>query len=134
MTLAKKHLMKRGAVVMVGYFVSFIGAALLVDRIHPEGAALWLMAALPVLPILVVMYLMGLYLREETDEYHRDLVVRCLLWGAAGAVATSMFAGFLRLFGWKGQLPPFCDFFVFALFMMVAKVTYKVANRAPAAE
>jgi hypothetical protein len=44
----------------------------------------------------------------------------------------TMFAGFLRIFGWKGQMPPFSEFWAFFVLMMIAKLTYRMANPLPA--
>jgi hypothetical protein len=114
--------------------VIFAGAFYVSVRLHPTGLMLWVLAAMPVAPILAVIVLMGRYLRDERDEYKRDLVIRCLLWGTAGCVGTNLFCGFLQIFGWKGGLPPFIGFWVFALFMYAAKLTYRVANRVPSDE
>jgi hypothetical protein len=118
------------AVYFVIYFACF-GAHL---WLHVEGAWVWVLATLPVLPVLPmlgVIAVMGGYLRDETDEYKRDVTIRCLLWGTAGAVSASLLGGFLWIFGWKGHMPPFCDFYVFVVLMLVAKLSYKVSNRVP---
>ena len=118
-----------GLSVMVSYFVLFPLADYVAERTHPAGAALYLLAVVPLLPIAVVLVLLVKYLRDEKDGYKRDLAVRCLLWGTAGAVMVNLFSGFLRIFGWKGQLFPFTEFFVFALMMIAAKLSYRVADR-----
>jgi len=122
---------KTGLIVLSSYFVLFPVAAYLADRSHPSGAVLFLLAALPALPILAVIVLMGRYLRDEKDEYKRDLAVRCLLWGTAGALTINLFSSYLRIFGWKGQLFPFTELFVFTGLMIVAKLSYRAANRVP---
>lgn len=131
---AARKYKKTSLSVMASYFVLFPLADYLALRTHPAGVPLWLLAAMPLLPIAVVLVLLGRYLRDEKDGYKRDLAVRCLLWGTAGAVMVNLFSGFLRIFGWKGQLFPFTEFFVFALMMLAAKLSYRVANRVPADE
>lgn len=49
-------------------------------------------------------------------------------------VIVNLFSNYLRLFGWKGQLFPFSEFFVFVGFMLVAKISYCVSNRVPGDE
>jgi hypothetical protein len=120
--------------VLASYFVLFPIANYVAVKMHPAGVALWMLAAAPMLPIVGVVFLLGRYLRQEKDGYKRDLTVRCLLWGAAGAVMVNLFSGYLRIFGWKGQLFPFTEFFVFALCMLAAKLSYRTANRVPADE
>jgi hypothetical protein len=132
MSAAAKRYKKTGLSVMASYFVLFPLANYVAQRAHPAGVSLWLLALVPLLPISVVLVLLGQYLRDEKDGYKRDLAVRCLLWGTAGAVMVNLFSGFLKIFGWKGQLFPFTEFFVFALMMLAAKLSYRVANRTPA--
>jgi hypothetical protein len=133
-SIASRKLRSAGLKVVGCYFVLFAIADYVAIRVHPAGVSLWLLALLPVLPLVLVIMLMGRYLREERDEYKRDLMVRCVLWGSAGAMAVNFFVGFLRIFGWKGQTFPFIEFFVFALLMIAAKLTYRVANPTPADE
>jgi len=125
---------KTSFTVLAGYFVLFPVAGYVADRIHATGVVLWILAALPVLPILGVISLMGQYLRNEKDGYKRDLAVRCLLWGTAGMMIVNLFSTYLRIFGWKGQLFPFSELFVFFGFMFAAKISYWVKNRVPADE
>ena len=121
-------------ITLAAYFVVFALSDYLVFRTQPTGASLWLLSALPVFPMLYVIALIGRYLREERDEFKRDLCVRCLLWGAAGAMAVDLLSGFLHIFGWKGQLVPFSELFVFAALMLAAKLTYRISHRVPANE
>ena len=120
--------------VLASYFVLFPAADYLAQRIHPAGVGLWLLAGVPLLPLLIVFVLMGYYLRDEKDEYKRDLMVRCLLWGTGAGVLANLFFGYLRVFGWKGQLFPFTEFFVFMVAMLAAKLSYRAADRVPADE
>jgi len=130
-TAVSKRFRKTSFTVLGFYFLTFFACIFVSDRIHPTGAAIWILATLPVLPILGVIFLMGRYLRDEPDEFKRDTTVRCILWGTAGCVAENMFAGYLWIFGWKGQLPPFMGFWIFFLFMMTAKLFYKLQNKVP---
>jgi hypothetical protein len=131
---ATRRLRKEGLMVMAVYFVVFPLSFYANSRLHPSGPLLWVLASLPVIPILIVIALMGRYLHDERDEYKRDLTVRCLLWGTAGCVACNMIAGFLTIYGWKGALPPFSGFWAFFIFMLAAKLSYRAANRVPADE
>jgi hypothetical protein len=129
MSPAARQLRKSGLTVMAGYFLIFTATFYANVRLHPTGAVLWILASLPVIPILIVIVLMGRYLRDERDEYKRDLAIRCLLWGTAGCIAVNFFSGFLAIYGWKGELPPFSAFWVFFIFMMAAKLSYRAQNR-----
>jgi hypothetical protein len=130
-TAAAKRLKRTAMPVLAGYFALFFAADYVAEKMHPGGASLWLLAAIPVLPLIAVAVLMGRYLREEKDEYKRELTMRCLLWGTSGALITNFFAGFLRIFGWKGQMVPFTEFFVFTVLTIAAKLSYRAANIGP---
>jgi hypothetical protein len=129
---AKKSLIRRGAVVLVVYELVFVGTMFWVDRAKPAGTMLFMIALLPTLTVLGLIATLGRYLGEEVDEFHRQLVVRCLLWGVAAVMTSVCFHCFLQLFGWKGSWPAGVELGVFVLAMLVAKLTYRVANRVPA--
>ncbi|MGA1981912.1 MAG: hypothetical protein ABSG84_05525 [Acidobacteriaceae bacterium] len=131
-TPAHRAYQKRSLSVLALYFVVFTGTAYLVDRIHPSGWALFAFALFPSLPLIEVFYLTGKYLKAEQDGYKRDLVMRCLLAGAGACLSVNVFAGFLRIFGWHGQTPPFMELFAFCFAVLAAKLTYKIANPLPA--
>jgi hypothetical protein len=129
---AKKRLVRRVAVALVTYELVWCGAYFWVDRAKPAGTMLFVMALLPTLPVVGMIVALGRYLGEEADEFHRQLVVRCLLWGTAAVMTSVCFHLFLQLFGWKGNWPAVVELGVFAVAMLVAKLTYRVANRVPA--
>jgi hypothetical protein len=129
---AKKGLVRRVAVALVTYELVWCGAYFWVDRAKPAGTMLFVMALLPTLPVVGMIVALGRYLGEEADEFHRQLVVRCLLWGTAAVMTSVCFHLFLQLFGWKGNWPAVVELGVFAVAMLVAKLTYRVANRVPA--
>ena len=132
MNAAKKGLIRRGAVVLVAYEVLFGVSMYVVDRMKPTGTMLWAMAGLPTIAVLALIAVLARYLKEEVDEFHRQLVVRCLLWGTAAVMTSVTFHCFLQLFGWKGSWWPAVEVAVFVVAMLGAKLTYKVANRVPA--
>jgi hypothetical protein len=117
---------------MASYFVIFSGTDYFVYRTHPVGWELYACAALPFLPLLIVFMLTAAYLKAERDDFKRDLMMRCLLWGAGASMSLNLFAGFLRIFGWHGQLFPFSELFAFCLAVIAAKITYRISNPLPA--
>jgi hypothetical protein len=132
MNSAKKGLIRRGAVALVAYEVLWTASYFWVDRAKLAGSMLWVPAALTTLPVLGLIWVLARYLSEEVDEFHRLLVVRCLLWGTAAVMTSVCFHGLLQLLGWKGNWPAGVDLGMFFAAMLLAKLTYKVANRVPA--
>lgn len=117
----------------VGIMVSYVGlvasSKIMVNRWHPQGWHLYVAAVLPTIPILCLAYVVGRYLREEKDEYQRDIVIRGMLWGTAVALSMTVFSSFLHAYGWNGQLPEFSEFITFWLVAFVVKMYYRVADR-----
>lgn len=133
-TPACRRLQRNGWRFAAVYFTIFFATFYLHVRFHPHGWALAVLALLPVLPVLGMFVAFGRYLRDERDEYTRELTIRFLLWGTAGCLAAVMLDGFLRIYGWQGALPPFTGFWAFWIFMMAAKLGNRVANPMPADE
>jgi hypothetical protein len=131
---ATRRLRKEGLTVVAAYFVVFICSFCVDMKLHATGLSLWALAVLPVIPMVGVIVVFGRYLRDERDEFKRDVVVRCLLWGTAGCVAVDLLSGFLRIYGWTGEFPPFTSFSVFFVFMIAAKLSYRAKNRVPVDE
>ena len=132
MNTAKKHLIVRGAIALAAYEVAFGGTFYWVDKGHLSGSALMWMAVPPTLTVAAFIVVIGRYLKEEVDEFHRELVIRCQLWGLAAVMLVMAFHGFLQLFGWNGRWPVFIDLGAFFVAMLAAKLTYNVANKVPA--
>jgi hypothetical protein len=76
----------------------------------PEAVGL---ALIPSLPIVGVIAIVGLYLKEEKDEFQRELFIQSLLWGTGATLAVTSFWSFLHIFG---RVPPVDGFHVFVLF------------------
>jgi hypothetical protein len=131
MNSAKKTMMRRLLVVLVTYEVLWTGAFYWAYRAKLEGRMVWVLAAVVTLPVLGLVWTIARYLAEEVDEFHRLLVVRCLLWGAAGAMTSVCFHGLLQMLGWKGSWPAAVELVAFFAAAFAAKVTYKVQNRVP---
>ncbi len=131
MNTAKRRMIVRGLIVLAAYEVVFSGTFYAVYRTKPGTAMILVLAVLPTLTVLAFIGVLARYLAEEVDEYHRQLVVRCLLWGLAAVMTSVCFHGFLQLFGWKGNWPAAVELVAFVLAMGTAKLTYKVQNRVP---
>ena len=129
---AKRRYLRGSAGVALSYICFVFASRIAVDRWHPQGAHLLLVAALPTLSIICFAFLVGRYLREEPDEYQRDVVIRGMLWGTAAVLCTTVFAGFLRSYGLSGSLPPFTEFMLFWSVAGFSKIANNLADRKPA--
>ena len=81
------------------YVIALFIAVVAKDRLDPHGPLLWLVAALPSLPIFYFVYTLHAYLREEDDEYLKMRFVEQALWGLGLLLVLATFWGFLESFG-----------------------------------
>lgn len=126
---ARKTLQRRVGIAISFYVPAFLAAAVWVNH-HPATGrvALWL-AAIPALPMIAMFVATGLYLRDESDGFQRDMIIRCMLWGTGALLTTMIFLCFAKMFGWRGDVDPRAEFMVFLVFAAVAKLTHRVQNR-----
>jgi hypothetical protein len=95
-----------------GYVVVLLGAILLHERLHVEGPALYAVAVLPALPLIGIVWALGRFLIEETDEYQRALAVRKMLVATGFLLVVATIWGFLEEFGLAAHLPAYWCFIV----------------------
>jgi peptidoglycan/LPS O-acetylase OafA/YrhL len=129
MNKTQRKMVRGIAVFLAAYLAALFGAYRYVGHHHPQGVMLYLCAALPWAMICGFIAATGRYLYEERDGYRREIAMRCLLWGAAGAMATNIFVMVLHSFGWHGQAPGPLEICVFAAASGVARISYEASNR-----
>ena len=106
-TKAHRHFLKRIAPAIAFHICILLLAQWLVDHYHPAGSLALLLAILATIPVLFVLLSIGLYLKEETDEFERSVVVQSQLLAIAATLAITTFWGILQLFHIAPALPPF---------------------------
>ena len=89
---------RRMIVAMVFYMVFLTAAVYTFARFHPTGPLAWLLAASPALPIVAALVVVGLYIKEEKDEFLRGIFVQALVWAMGGTLTVTSVWGFLELF------------------------------------
>jgi hypothetical protein len=122
---ALRRYSQRLSVAMAVYVATIlIAASYAKGRTH--GPLAYALAALPGLAVIAILVAIGLYLREEKDEFLRAIQTEALLWscGITLAVATSW--GFLQMFT-DIYRAPLC--FIFALFCFVWGVAAAIIQR-----
>jgi hypothetical protein len=126
---AEKQYMKRMLVTMSVYLVLVFGATWAVRHAHVKGWLLVVCAVVPSLAIFRLLQVVGLYLKEETDEFVRQQMVNAILWGTAAVLGLSAFTDFLRSYTGTGELPPFTMFVVFWMVFALAQGIQSLRNR-----
>lgn len=126
---AKRRYLQGTFGVMMSYVGLVVSSRIMVNHWHPKGWHLFLAAALPTIPILCLAYIVARYLKDERDEYQRDLIVRSLLWATGVALSLSVFSGFLRSYGVDTQLPAFTEFIAFWITVGLVQAIHSMMNR-----
>lgn len=112
----RRYLLRFG-VSMSAYVVLLIGATMLHRHGLTAGPLGYLIALAPALAILGTIASMGFYLAEETDEFHREVLIQSLLWGIAVTLGAASVWGFLETFGKAPHAPAWAVVPIFAVAM-----------------
>jgi len=83
----------------------------------PTGAMRYLAAVAPALPLLGVIYAIGRYIIEETDEFARLKLVLSILGGLGVTLAVTTVWGFLEVFAGVPHLTLYWVFPIFCIGM-----------------
>lgn len=118
---AQKRYIARFIPTMAVYVISIFTVSWVFNRYEPSGPLAWGLALLPALPLLAVIAIMGLYLREEGDEFIRNVLVESMLWGVGLTLAIMTVWGFLEIYADAPRLPAFWAFPIFCMGMGVAQ-------------
>ncbi|MBB4841156.1 hypothetical protein HNP52_004253 [Sphingomonas kyeonggiensis] len=94
-TVAGRRYLKRFVPTMIAYVVVLFACVWALKELHPTGVALVTLSVLPALPVIGVIVVMGLYLLEETDEFQRQRIAACMLFGTGVLLAAVTIYGFL---------------------------------------
>jgi hypothetical protein len=107
---ATQRYRRRLLVGMIAYLALLLIALGVHLRAPDLGPLAYLVAAAPAAPLLGVIGAMGLYFREETDEFQRMLMTQACLWATGGVLAITTVWGFLEMFGLAPNVPGWAIF------------------------
>ena len=128
-TPAKARFRRRMLRFLAAYFVVLLGSGWLARHGQPGDWEIYVFAALPAILILVAMAGFGRYLKEETDEFQRMMVIRSLLVGTAAMLSTIVVSDFLRELTRAPALPPFSSLIIFCVGLGIAQLVQILRNR-----
>jgi len=126
---AEKQYVRRIVATMSVYLLLVVGATWAVRHAHVKGWLMYVCAVVPSLAILRLLQVVGLYLKEETDEFVRQQMVNSILWGTAAVLGLSAVSDFLRGYTGKGELPGFTIFIVFWMVFALSQGIQSLQNR-----
>ncbi|UZK68787.1 hypothetical protein OKW76_12155 [Sphingomonas sp. S1-29] len=92
---------------MISYVVLVFLVPAVIEASGASGPVLWLLAALPALPLVSVFWLICRLLVELDDEYLRMLEVRKALVATGFSMAFASVWGFLEIYAGAAHLPMF---------------------------
>ena len=98
MSRALKRYNRRVIILSLIYAVFLIAAVYLFKHQLLSGPIAWVAAVLPALPIVAILFTVGRYLTEETDEYLRLMMTRQALIASAFTLSIATVWGFLESF------------------------------------
>lgn len=94
-TPAGRRYLQRFFPTMFAYVIVLFACVWAIRNWEPKGIELILLSVLPAVPIIAAIVVMGLYLMEETDEFLRQRIASCMLFGTGVLLAAATVYGFL---------------------------------------
>ena len=115
-----------------GYILGLGLAVWLNDRFDLGGSIAFLVALLPVIPTLAMVWTMGRYLVEESDEYLRYRAMIANIVGLGAVLSVGCFYGFLETFQLVPHVPGWWAVPIWAIGMGLGQAWMSLRNRAGA--
>lgn len=119
---AGRRYLKRFIPAMIAYAVLIFGASFAFRDPGLTGPLAWAIAVAPAVPIVAVIAIMGLYVKEETDEFQRRVLIESMLWGFGVTLTVTTVSGFLEMYVHTPGLQSFWAFPIFCLAMGVSQL------------
>ena len=113
---------RRFMIAMTAYVFTLLGSTVLFVDAKPPVWLAWPLALAPAVAIIASIVVMGLYLREETDELERAIVSEAALWATGGLLAIASTWGFLEQFGLVVHVEAWAAFPLWAMCLGPANV------------
>ena len=121
-TPAMRAYNRRCLTMSFAYVLALFLAIGVTDRLNITGPLLWLLALLPAIPIIGIVWAMARLLIEETDEYQRLRMVRASLVATGLVLVSSTLWGFFEMFGLAPHLWLWAVFPVWAIGLGVGQL------------
>ncbi|MDP1632488.1 MAG: hypothetical protein Q8L66_13815 [Caulobacter sp.] len=123
---AGRRYMRRFIPTMIGYVAAIFGTSFAFRNPDLAGPVAWALAIAPALPVIGVIVIMGLYVKEETDEFQRRVLVESMLWAIGLTLSATTVAGFLEMYL---HTPPLQSFWAFPIFCLTMGLSQLFVRR-----
>lgn len=114
---------------MSAYVLVIFGVTWFVKHHHPHGVEAYVLAVLPAVPIMAMLAVVGIYLRDEKDEFLRWMTIQSMLWAMGVILALTTIVGFLHNFAGVPEPPMFYVFVVYWVVFGVVQGVLQMRNR-----
>ena len=111
-SLAQRAYLRRFLPLMGAYVVILFAAIWLNKAVAPTGPLAVVLAILPALPLIGVVWAIGRLIVDEKDEYQRSLTVRQVIVATGFMLAVTSVWGFLETFALVPHLPMYWAFII----------------------
>lgn len=122
---ASKRYNKRYLIAMPLYLILLFLATHILRHNHPNRPLALVIAILPSIPLVAMIAIAGLYLKEETDEFQRSIFQQSLLWSVGLVLAITSIWGLLEMIADVPHLPIFYVFPGFCVFFGICSPLLK---------
>jgi hypothetical protein len=125
---ARRYVQRMGAVGLV-YLATVWVITRYIHQHHPTGTKLFALAAVPAFDVIAMIVVVGIYLRDEVDEFKRHQLIVSILWAIGFTLALMAFMDFLQSYKSITAPPPFMEFCVFWLSMALVQAIQAFRSR-----
>ncbi len=133
-TSAARNYRRRFTVVTVVYVALIVMNVAISKAFAPPQLVLGIMAVLTSLPIVGMIAVMGLYIREETDEFVRYRLVTAMLVAIGILLSLTSILGFLQIEHIIGAVPVFFAFPAWCMFFGIVQAVLCARDRSAGAD
>jgi hypothetical protein len=120
-TPAARRYGRRIALALCAYALVFLIATTLGRHPVTPEPLVWVLALAPIVPLLAVLATMALYLKEETDDFQRNLQLEGAMWASLALLLVATTWGFLQQFGLADAPPIWMAFPLWVVFLSFAR-------------
>jgi RsiW-degrading membrane proteinase PrsW (M82 family) len=92
------------------------------------------LAAIPTAFIVRMVAIYAIYLKEEKDEFQRELFIKSLLWGTGAILSITTFWTFLNIFAHVRPFQAFDVLLIFSIAFAIATITQNLYHRGGSGE
>jgi len=123
---AAKNYSRRFMTAMSVYVFTLLTTVGVWRYLKPTGVLAYALATAPALPLIAAIGVIGVYLREEPDEFQRAILAEGALWATGGMMGIASVWGFLEMF----RLVPHVDsWFAFPIWAVLLAPGQMLARR-----